>query len=682
MYTVLILSRKAIDSYHEYEPIMAVGEKSDSIGVCTWYESANTIDTAVPELSGLIRRRKQWRAIVVQTELPEKEDKYAVLNNNPFDYAEEDISSKEYPFLIKEQVDGKEAEKIIPSKYPMVLISQLLGGIPVQSPDFKSQFIAESHTNLVTGKEEDEAQEKKPDKITERLTITQKQKSEDLHHYRKLCEEWNQRFASVGSKPSEIILIRRRKVSFVSLENHVQTDWKDLSETQSSIFWNRMGYPNLCRFLTFDVDVRGQLTEQGDMFRFWNAVLLLACNRINSDVLQPYRLYRLDVQLNRDKLRESVQSAVNWLNYAQYRMEQVSIQQQSRKTEEKDNELPDLELPVKLDLASAVNKAHIPMPMCYSALTEGKKDDLATWEAYTAETAKAWNDKQTAIRRLLGKTAEKMRKTSEVDESQVDPLTEYQKEDLMEQLDEYYVKILEEQETLPVLKKKAITEKVMAVDQEVRKHIDRRLGANRIIVLLVVILLSIVVAMGCAFYRSQSPWYIPAAYIFGTILICLCGMGFSLIHKRNKLNKETKKFYVCYAQAQEKLLEGGKRLAAFLSHVGTSMLGNSYLFALDNLEKKQQEAVDETDRRTKALFRFEEVLSKWCDALQLNVNFDDHNAMNEMIENRHAIDFELLSSLEVSRDCRVKINRTGITVKGIYDYVDYLLIEREGIYDE
>ena len=322
------------------------------------------------------------------------------------------------------------------------------------------------------------------------------------------------------------------------------------------------------------------------------------------------------------------------------------------------------------------------MPMCYSALTEGKKDDLATWEAYTAETAKAWNDKQTAIRRLLGKTAEKMRKTSEVDESQVDPLTEYQKEDLMEQLDEYYVKILEEQETLPVLKKKAITEKVMAVDQEVRKHIDRRLGANRIIVLLVVILLSIVVAMGCAFYRSQSPWYIPAAYIFGTILICLCGMGFSLIHKRNKLNKETKKFYVCYAQAQEKLLEGGKRLAAFLSHVGTSMLGNSYLFALDNLEKKQQEAVDETDRRTKALFRFEEVLSKWCDALQLNVNFDDHNAMNEMIENRHAIDFELLSSLEVSRDCRVKINRTGITVKGIYDYVDYLLIEREGIYDE
>ena len=83
MYTVLILSRKAIDSYHEYEPIMAVSEKSDSIGVCTWYESANTIDTAVPELSGLIRRRKQWRAIVVQTELPEKEDKYEILNNNP-----------------------------------------------------------------------------------------------------------------------------------------------------------------------------------------------------------------------------------------------------------------------------------------------------------------------------------------------------------------------------------------------------------------------------------------------------------------------------------------------------------------------------------------------------------------------------------------------------------------------
>ena len=61
---------------------------------------------------------------------------------------------------------------------------------------------------------------------------------------------------------------------------------------------------------------------------------------------------------------------------------------------------------------------------------------------------------------------------------------------------------------------------------------------------------------------------------------------------------------------------------------------------------------------------------------------DDHNAMEEMIDNRYTIDFDLLSTLDLSRDHRVKINKTGTTVRGVYDVVESLLIEREGIYDE
>lgn len=682
MYTVLILSRKAIDSYHEYEPIMAINEKSDGIGVCTWYESANTIDTAVPELSGLIRRRKQWRAIVVQTELPEKEDKYSVLNNNPFDYSVDETPNSEYPFLAKELVDGKEIEKIVPSKYPMVLISQLLGGIPVRSPDFILQTALDHHTKLGVENDEDETKDPVHERITERKIITQKQRNEDLRHYKKLCEEWGQQFATVGSVPAEILLIRLRKVSFLGIENQVQGDWKGSVEAQSSMFWNRMGYPNLCRFLTFDVDMRGQITEQGDMFRFWNAVLLLAGNRINSDTLQPYRLYRLDVRLNQEKLQENVQEAVNRLNYAQYRVEQVSGQQQRKKANEEEQEPPNIDVPIKLDLISAINKGNIPLPQPFGALTKGKEIDFAAWGRYTSEAAKTWNEQQTAIRRLLGKTAEKTRKACIVDETQVKPLSEYQKEDLIDQLDQNYVTILEEQETLPVLRKKYMTDNLRIADEEVRKHIDRQLSISRMAILITIFLLSVTIAMGCAFYHLQSPWYIPACYILGTIIVFLCGITVSLTHNNHKLNKRTKTYYAEYAQAQTKLLESGSHLAAFFGHVGTSMRGKSFLFALDSLEKKQQEAIDATNRKTKALFRFQEMLSKWCDALQLNINFDDHNAMEEMIDNRRSIDFELLSTLTVSRDCRVEINKTGVTIKGVYDFVDNLMIEREEIYDE
>ena len=725
MYTVLILSRNAMDSYHEYEPIMSIYDKSDAIGVCTWYESANTIDTAVPELSSLIHRHKQWRAIVIQTELAEREDRYAIRDNNPFDYmdgenADGENKAKPYPFLDTEFVDGKSVEVIRPSKFPMVLISQLLGGIPASSPEFEKKLMQvtvdehgkEAYTEVIerdadeeeTDEEEaageepadDEYEEETDDpekeaknperrQITERLFITQKQNNDELREYKRLCDAWSQQYACAGSPPSEIILIRRRKISYIGVENRVQTDWGGFMEIQSSQFWHRMGYPNLCRFLTFDVDIRGQLTEQGDMFRFWNAVLLLSGNQINADILQPYRLYRVDVKMNQEKLQQSIQTAVNRLNYAQYRVDQVSAAQQQTDEEPspgKDQEALTIDVPVELNLTDAISRGYIPAPRRFAPLPKSKAVDQADWEAYTAEAAKAWNDEQIAVKRVIGKTAKGMRKATDIDESDVRPLTEYEKEDLIDYLDEYYFTILKEQETLPVLRKKYISDVLGPADREVRQHIDRRFGAKRLILLFTVFLLSIGAAMGCAFYQLSSPWYIPLAYIFGTVLICLGSMRVCIRLKRRKLQKKAKAYYALYMQVQDELKASGENLASFLGHVGTSMRGKSYLFALDSLEKKQQEVIDATNRRTKTLSRFQDVLVKWCDALHLSVDFDDRNAMEEMIDSRYSIDFDLLSTLDVSRDHKVKINKTGTTVKGIYDFVEYLLIEREGIYDE
>lgn len=699
MYTVLILSRNAMDSYHDFDPITSINEKSDAVGVCTWYENANTIDTAVPELDGLIRRHQKWRAVVVRTELPVNDEhaEYRTDDINPYEYI--DLSGKpadpDYPFLKKDPANKKDAGHIEPSRYPMVLISQLLGGIPTYSLDFLSRIVAETEPGKADVPEdeamgewqeaiENEEQDAESKYVTERVVTEQKQKEDDLRRYREMCEEWNDLF-SISSPPSEIVLISRRRISYIGTRNDVETSWQGFVETQSSMFWKKMGYSNICRFLTFDVDTRGRLTEQADMFRFWNAVLLVAGNKINSDILKPYRLYRLDVRLNYEKLRHSVQIAINRLNYAQYRVDKISAQQQP---EEKPNEVIEekepltLDVPVELDLDPAIDRTRIPYPVWYDAVTESKVMDLEKWKDYTTKAARAWNDGQTAVRRLIGKTAERARGLSVIDPADVEPMTEFDKEDLIDQLDGNYTTILEEQESLPFLRNRQIEESLKAADGEVRKHLDRRIGSKKMMVLTAAALLCVGAAMGCAYYSLKTEWYIPAAYIGGTLLIGMLGAAIALYAKNRKLRKKEMSYYAVYQSAQEELKAGGRRLAEFFSHVCASMRGKSILFVLSILDKKLQRAIDETNRRTKMLSRFQDILLGWCDALQLNVDLEDSKAMEEMIDHRYAVDFDMLTTLEVTKNCTVKINKTGVEARGVYDFVECLLIEREEVYDE
>ena len=88
MFTVLIQSKKTMNSLQQFYPILSESIEEERIGVCQWIESGTTVDTAVPELYEMISRKRAWRAIVVCGEHDEIGTKYPASLLNPFDYLE------------------------------------------------------------------------------------------------------------------------------------------------------------------------------------------------------------------------------------------------------------------------------------------------------------------------------------------------------------------------------------------------------------------------------------------------------------------------------------------------------------------------------------------------------------------------------------------------------------------
>ena len=81
--------------------------------------------------------------------------------------------------------------------------------------------------------------------------------------------------------------------------------WSTKLETESSRFWLRNNYPEICRFLCFDVsDIYNELYTR-ELFQFWLTVLTLAKNKIPASNIQAYRLYKVYCDFDKAMMKET-----------------------------------------------------------------------------------------------------------------------------------------------------------------------------------------------------------------------------------------------------------------------------------------------------------------------------------------------------------------------------------------
>lgn len=408
MYTVLIQSKKTMDCLEQFYPLLSENIEADNIGRCLWIESGATVDTAMPELYDLISRKRAWKAVIVCSEFDDINTKYPADSVNPYDFLEN--QDREGLTIVNDEVIDCDA--------PLIRLTHMLGGIPSPEPKFKATIIEPE--NRVPWMEYHPVEDDE--------TAAQK----------KAYDAWNEANMFKGLPPTEIILVKVRKASASrDMLSLVSSSWQVHTEADSSEFWKRNLYPHNCRFLVYDMDQRGIMKQQSDLFKFWIGILLISKNDIDPNVLQAHRLYSLNVILKESALAESFQQTINKLNMAKYQLEK-SIAKDEEDISEVDAPIPDYSIgvPVSFQLPK-VSDVHFDASQY--GLTGGiGSEDMSSWNTYSKNAKKELQILIQSTDRTLDQAASRLREQCEYSKADVVPLTQYQEEDFNVSLAEVY----------------------------------------------------------------------------------------------------------------------------------------------------------------------------------------------------------------------------------------------------
>lgn len=649
MYTVLIQSKRTLDCLQQFYPLLSENIEKDNIGVCQWIESGATVDTAMPELYDLISHKRAWKAVIVCSEFDDVNTKYPADSVNPYDFLE----NKDRDGLTI--VNGE----IIDCDAPLIRLTHMLGGIPSPEPRFQATVV----------EPENRVPRMEFHPIDDDETAVQK----------KAYDAWNEENMFKGLPPTEIVLVKVRKASAAKdMLSLVSSSWQVHTEADSSEFWKRNLYPHNCRFLVFDMDQRGVMKQQSELFRLWIGILLISKNNIDPNVLQAHRLYSLNVLLDENALAESFQQTINKLNMAKYQLEK-SIAKDEENISEVDAAIPDytIGVPVSFQLPK-VSDIHFDSSVY--GLTGGiGSGDMTAWESYSKNAKKELQVLIQSTDRTLDQAASRLRDQCEYSEIDVVPLTQYQEEDFNVSLSKVYKDILEQQESLPA-KISDVEEDIDIANDKVRNAIIQRMTGKQVSFALGIAITSIALFLIPGLFFSPSKAGVGIAILISAVLLGLAGL-LVLIGQKNALVKLAKNFQMVFQNVIGELSHNASAFSDFLSSVASHIHGRSYLNIMKQKRQKRDSTYYFKQKHVKAIDIFLTKLSLWSSALHVKVDMKSVDAIELMDDLDGDIDYDSLYSFDVGKDFTVPLNHIGIDIESPFGFVERIEIEREEVYD-
>lgn len=433
MYSVLIQNAATQKEFSRFQPLFAEALSSNQIGICRWNESGTTVDTALPELRSLTDDKEEWRAIIIRWVDEPSMAGCPCRPENPYDFLDNQSPSDE----VRE------------SKVPLVRMTQLLGGIPPLEVKFEAQLVREERRKprTVYVPVDDPARDQAYEALTKKYRFD-------------------------GKKPSAILIISIRQDANPTDEN-IGRAWRYHKESESSEFWKRNGYPSLCRFLVYDFASLGPVQRDADAFNFWLSVFLLATNEVDSSTLQAYRLYTLKTELDRHVLGEFFQDTADKLRDARTGIER-EIQREIQDGGEVDEPVPKYRVSVPVNLKLPPVEEHEVEHGLFPALSAGAATDLGNWNQRTSEVESSLELVVRSAGRCLDQAADRMRGGCSFEEDEVEPLSRYQEEDLLREIDGCYDNIVRLQSELPS-ESVSTSEGLVNASEEVRGELHSRI---------------------------------------------------------------------------------------------------------------------------------------------------------------------------------------------------------------
>lgn len=644
-YSVIIQNQKTLESFSQYQPLFVEAVKSGRIGICKWIESGTTIDTALPELASLTNDKQEWRAIIVRYEDDERMAAFPSDPRNPYD------------FLINKDKDEWEGE----SPIPLVRLTQMLGGVPRLEVRFKTEIVREDH--------------KAPRTVYVPIEDERREQA-----YRKLVRKY--RFD--GKMPASILIVTVRNSHYQEEDSFSET-WKAHRESDSSAFWKRNDFPSVCRFLTYTFQDQGPIQREADNFGFWYTIMLLSINEWDPSTMQAYRLYELDVVMDRPAMTEAFQRLADRLRDAKHSLER-SIRQDVENEICEEEELPEYRIEVPVPIKRPRMEECLPKIKTFQLLPRGVAADGARWSRQCQRAEDMLAASVRSAERMLDQTADKMRGSCTFAEGDITPLNKYQEEDIQQELEDFYHTIVTIQGKLPnetIHPGSELEGAEFAVHEYLLKRVTKRPAILTAVLAVVLLALAAVpAAMDCFARKGGTAAAIAAVTLGYGVCVVLAALAV-LMYQKMKLDTLVIKYIRHLKDAFKQLTEQTEDYSVYMSSIGSHQRGSSYL----NLSRRQKHRSSMEHgtkyRHITAINHLLGRLRKWSKAYRLDVDFSSARPEAQVDVDTTVTPAEnKIYAFDAQAAYSVAINSSGMTMESPYAFASRIEIIREELYDD
>lgn len=721
MYSVLIFNNETMESFKLFKPLFTEAVKRGDIGLCPWNDSIGTgdsIETVLPKLYDLVGDKKEWRAVVVQSSLPATEGITAADSRNPFDY----ICYREKRRLEIERVrkertgkaTAKERRQVLDENYnmheespiPLIRMTQMLGGIPepdivVMPYDWQPQSVerAANDENGTTGEEhlwtviDGDGQDIELVYYPENITLKERREKENNKWSSKIAHDataealyarLTEQYRLQANPPAEIIIVAVRPRLEESL-GLVKESWKNYNELQSSEFWHYNHYPQCCRFLTYEIDQRGNIQKEGDLFRLWLCISLIATNPLDPSSFQAHRLYKMNIKLNRENLSDAFHNtSVKLLTAATYLKRSIE-QDYQRKLNDKIDP-PDYKVNITVELEDERLGDVKAETEKYGLAARDGMADCDIWR----DDDETIDENLARLNRLTGRavenSAERMRGNCTYCEDAVDSLSDFQAREFSDKLQDTYTEVLDNQLLLDFGRSLELKEDKEEKSKTVYNILKSRMTARRIIIGYVISEAAALVAVIPGIIHGFRIGQPIAKPLFISLFIAALAYFIAVVAvvciQRKELNNRIDSYNVSLDRLRSQMENTGTAYSRFLSSVGSYMKGSSYLNILRRKMFKREDLTIQKRKHLRNINEFMLRLEEWGRSVYINCDYDSADQDEIEYDATNIPNFDSLYTLASGKNFKVPMNEGGHMMNSPFSFIDKLEVIREELYDD
>jgi len=680
MFTVIICDEHIIkDCYHKYHIYLKPFFDNNNFAFCEWNTKAENLDESVPKLKEAIQHKKEWRAIVVNDSSTWGFE--GVNKRNPFDYV--NSRRKDYQFSSFEQIKSfRSAEEALIDKAlcnPLTKLSIWLCGTPINTAPV---LCYSSEAERIIAAETGEAYFEVLNELGLKSSEVEADWNRDLK-FKKLCENFELR-GELFNPPTSVITIAERGKNIDA--ELAELAWSSHTEFDYSQFYMDNLYPEKLRYLIYDVSYIRTRRNENQYFNFLTTIMMLATYECPNGVLRSNRVYKLEMQIDVDCVRELCNAYNSKLWSTISKIEEIT-----HKISEKEKQ------PIDKHTAEEYFESNVIIPI--EVVTresrenlKAKYDKIGLSRDCPSDEYDYWDEQFHTInkyfirflreprRAVKTATKEDFRITNEINDERALQLSEYQREDVKYILDEEERNMIATS-TTQLFNTAQYNKKMRDADKEIRRGIAQRMtkkttmfvGLFAVIAYLVgfLPLLFSNINTGKSFTFSL----ITTGIVLGIFLII--GFVYLFVLRRRLVNR-FKHFNYVMSGILKEIENGVSSFSKYLSHACNVMREFSVLNYSESSYKKTKHILANHKRIiTQKINEVNELFSTYINSDELRLTYDVEP---------YDFDFTLMRDYEYEMpyaEVRKDIDymQQGNKVVIPVDYVESITLTREELYD-